>query len=131
VEQTGFYFKMNARRIALYAGLQKFGKRDLETYRAAVRDDAKGEALLEAMAEVRRADRKYQVMGYQEHIRKLKAADRRHPRAELLRYIQLYAGFEMTLPKVARSAELVDWCAGHFAALYPLSRWIRANVTAR
>lgn len=50
--------------------------------------------------------------------------DADHGRAPLLLHEGLWAGFEGKIPREARSAAFVDFCAEHCRAMFPVSRWL-------
>jgi len=125
-ETPGFFFRLFAGRLLLGAGLHGFDKTQLAAYRDAVLDERAGSALETLL-------RKLAAAGYApgEPRRKTvpRGFDKAHPRAALLLYEGLHAAWEGPLPREARSASFVAWCAKHYAALHPVSAWLRAHVT--
>lgn len=56
--------------------------------------------------------------------------DADHPRADLLRHTGFQVRFAEPLPTSVDRPEFVGWCAERLAALVPVHRWLRANLTA-
>ena len=123
----GFYFRLMADRLILGTGMHKFDKPQVEAFRAAVIDDKAGKALEKVLKDVTAAGpyevdapgRKNVPRGF----------DKDHPRAHLLLHDGLTAGMSGKVPAVAGKAGFVDFCAGHFAAIAPLTRWLLENVS--
>lgn len=125
-DSPGFFFRMFPERLLLGAGMHGFGKPQLAAYRSAVLDGRKGRALEAALAEVRAAGG-YEIGGA---TRKKvpRGFDPEHPRAALLLHEGLWAGLEEPVPPEARTAAFVEHTAAHFAALYPVSRWLKSAL---
>jgi hypothetical protein len=96
----------------------------LESFRQSVIHPRSAKALLEAVSAVEAGpytigeqSRKQPPRGY--------AAD--GPAAKFLLYESLHAGLE--LPReAAPSADLLDLCFNHFAAMWPIGKWLLAEV---
>jgi hypothetical protein len=97
----------------------------LESFRQSVIHPRSAKALFEAVSSVEAAgpyaigeqNRKRPPRGY--------AAD--GPAAKFLLYESLHAGLE--LPReAARSADVLDVCYSHFAAMWPIGKWLLEEV---
>ena len=120
--RPGFFFRLTADRVMLGAGMHELPKEVVEAYRTAVLDNRKGPALERALASIREAG-PYQV-GAPERAKVPRGFDASHPRAELLRHDGLHAGYEVAIPPEARTSAFPEWCARHFQAVSPVSRWL-------
>ena len=120
-DAPGFFFRMDPHRLILGTGMHHFPKDMLDAYRQAVVDPAKGAALSGVMADLKSAG--YDVSGA---TRKTvpRGFDPRHERAGLLLHEALFAGYEGPVPREAATPGFIDFCASHFKALWPLSRWM-------
>ena len=118
----GFFFRMFADKLILGAGMHRFEKAHLEGYRRAVLDPRRGPALEAAIDKVKSAG-PYEIGGA---TRKQvpRGFDAGHQRAALLLHEGLWAGYEGKIPAEARSATFIDFCAAHYRAVFPLSRWL-------
>jgi uncharacterized protein (TIGR02453 family) len=120
--QPGFYFHLEAGHLALYAGSYVFEKDILERYRQAVVHPDRGKQLsaavkkLESLGGYRLGEPYYKRMpkGYDEE---------QDPRG-FLRYNTFYVMFASTLPKELYSADLVEYCYGHFKNMHPVLKWL-------
>lgn len=122
----GFYFRMFADHLILGSGMHKFEKTQLDAYRRAVADDEAGEALAETLEKVRAAGL-YEIGG---DTRKTVPRGFRpsHPRAALLLHEGLHASINTKAGRVVETPEFVDYCLGHFEAMWPISKWLLENV---
>jgi uncharacterized protein (TIGR02453 family) len=123
-DSPGFFFRMFVDKLILGAGMHRFEKTHLESYRRAVLDPRKGSALAAALDTVKSAGA-YEIGGA---TRKQvpRGFDAGHARAALLLHDGLWAGFEGKVPREARSAAFVDFCANHYRAVFPVNRWLLA-----
>ena len=124
---TGFFLRLGKDRLFMGAGVGQFQKAQLDAYRAAVLDEEQGAALVLTAQAVLASDKKY-GLGGRGSSRMPKGFPAKHPRAEYLKYDGLFVGFETRVPKEARSAAFVDYCAAHFAAFYPITKWLHGAV---
>ncbi len=108
--------------------MHRFEKAQLEAFRAAVVDPRAGKALAKAIKEMRDAG-PYTIGGA---TRKSvpRGFDPAHERAEYLLNEGLFAGFETEDTAIAETPGFVDFCIGHFKAMWPISRWLLKEVTA-
>ena len=118
----GFYFHLEADGALMYDGLYEFPKEFLLVYREAVADDKRGRQLASALASIRRAGQ-YEIGGEQSK-RVPSGYDAAHPRAELLRYKNLYARSPSIEPAVITSPRLIEVCFEHCRVMLPLQRWL-------
>ncbi len=125
----GFFFRLLPDRLILGAGMHRFEKAHLDAYRAAVVDARAGKALAKAVGEVRAAG-PYEIGGA---TRKSvpRGFDASHERAEYLLHEGLFAGFETEDTAVAEMPGFVDFCTGHFKAMWPISRWLLKEVAEK
>jgi len=126
-DTPGFFFRMFHDRLLLGAGMHRFDKSPLDRYRRAVLADRTGRALAGLCDEVRAAG--YSIGGA---TRKTvpRGLDPAHPRAALLLHEGLWAERDVTISDEPRSPAFADSCASHWAACWPIARWIvRALAT--
>jgi uncharacterized protein (TIGR02453 family) len=122
-DASGFFFRLTPVRLLLGAGMHGFAPPALARYRAAVLDARKGAALAATVAKLRAAGYKVGTESYKK-VPAGVAAD--HPRAALLRHDGLHAAWEGKHPALVRTPAFVDFVAGHYKALAPIHRWLRA-----
>ena len=116
----GFFFRMEADSLILGGGMHHFSKEILEAYRAAILDPTLGGDLADILEEIKDT---YPVGGAT--LKRVpRGFDSNHERAGLLRHEALYAGYEGPLPRAVQAPGLIDFCVGHFKALWPLVRWL-------
>ncbi|MGH6922683.1 MAG: DUF2461 domain-containing protein [Propylenella sp.] len=125
----GFFFRMFSDRLILGSGMHMFEKEQLEAYRRAVVDERAGKALAKTVEKVRSAG-PYEVGGA---TRKSvpRGFDPSHPRAEFLLHEGLFASLDTKPGKITETPEFVDYCLGHFAAMWPISRWLLDEVSGK
>ncbi len=125
----GFFFRMLPDRLILGAGMHKFEKPQLDAFRAAIVDDRSGRALAKTIDKVRGAGR-YELGGASRN-KVPRGFDAEHPRAALLLHDGLFVSLEEKAGKVVETPAFVDHCVGHFKTLWPISRWLLAEVTGK
>jgi uncharacterized protein (TIGR02453 family) len=121
-DASNFFMRLAPRQITLGVGIHRFEKPTMEAYRAAVVNPRSGAKLDKALDAVRAAG-PYTVQGA---TRKKvpRGFNAEHPRAAALLHDGLYATVECKPPNSIGSADFVDECASHFAAMLPLHRWL-------
>lgn len=119
----GFYMRIAPSTIFLGTGMHSFEKPALEGFRRAVTADASGKRL---MAAINSIDGAYQIGG---ETRKSvpRGFDPDHPRARLLKFEGLYAGIELPA-KAAEASDFAGQALSHFAATWPVGRWLLEEV---
>jgi uncharacterized protein (TIGR02453 family) len=122
----GFFFRMFADRWMAGVGMHNFEKAQLDAYRAAVVEPRSGKSLVSAIDKVRSAGR-YTIGGA---ARKTvpRGFDAQGPRAELLLHDSLTADFAAPVDETLQTAAFVDVCLGHFKAMWPIGKWLLAEV---
>lgn len=122
----GFFVRITADSAGMGAGMHVFGKPELDRFRRAVLDPRAGRALVKAIASVRGAG--YEVEGA---TRKTvpRGFDAENERAPLLLHEGLSTEFRGK-PAIAQSAAFVDECARRAAEMWPLGKWLLAEVAA-
>jgi uncharacterized protein (TIGR02453 family) len=128
-DTPGFFFRMFADRLMIGAGMHRFEKSLLDAYRKAVVAPRPGRALAAAIDEVRAAGH-YEIGGASRKTVP-RGFDADHERAPLLLHEGLWAGLETELGSEAKSARFVDFCAGHYRAMWPVARWTLKELTTR
>lgn len=125
----GFFFRLLPDRLILGAGMHRFEKQQLDAFRAAVVDARAGKALAKTVAELRAAGA-YDIGGA---TRKTvpRGFDAAHPRAEYLLHDGLFAAFETEDTAIAETPGFVDFCTGHFKAMWPISKWLLKEVAEK
>lgn len=124
-ETPGFFFRLAPAKVMLGAGMHQLGKEQLPRFRAAVLAEKSGKALATIAEKLRRGG--YELGGA---TRKTvpRGLDAEHPRAALLLHEGLWGGWESTIPRSLGTAAFVDECVDHFAAVAPVSRWLREHA---
>ncbi len=122
LENSGFYFHLEADKLMLGVGIHIFSKALLKAYRDAVVHPDYGMTLLEAIESVT-ATGEYQVGG--KHYKRIpRIYDASHKNAEFLKYNGLFASIEGDIPDELYSEALLDYCFERFHDMYPIHRWL-------
>jgi uncharacterized protein (TIGR02453 family) len=121
----GFYFHVSGDEVVIATGMYGFDKDVLETFRSSIVLGRSGKALVEAVEQVRAAGD--YVIG--EKTRKLMPRGFEAPaeRAEFLLYEGLTASIRLPA-EAAMEPGFSDRCVGHFAATWPIGRWLLAEL---
>ena len=121
-DSPSLFFRITAKELVLGAGMHRFERSTLDSYRRAVMDDEAGQSLLALLEEIRRAG-PYGIGGATRRTIP-RGYDRAHERAGLLLHEGLWASLEADIPPETRSANFVDYCARHFKAISPINQWL-------
>ena len=121
----GFFMRIAPESLILGAGMHQFDKPQLDAYRKAVVDRKSGKALTAAIDKVRAAG-PYKVEGATRKTvpRGFEAEGRT---ARLLLHEGLWADTETGVSE-AKSPRFVDFCVDHFAAMWPLGKWLLSEL---
>ncbi|KRF34846.1 DUF2461 domain-containing protein [Nocardioides sp. Soil805] len=118
---TGWYVQVSAAGVRTSAGFYNAEGAQLAAFRTAVAEERRGtelERILEAIA----------AEGYEITGEQLKTAprgyDRKHPRIDLLRRKQLFAGRDLGFEPVVHTPELLDLVRDDWRATRPLVEWL-------
>ena len=118
---TGWYVEVSARGVRTGAGFYEADSARLAAFRDAIVDDRSGPQLKRILSKIEKAG--FEVSGEQ-----LKTAprgyDKEHPRIDLLRHKQLFAGRLIGFEPVVHTAELADVVRDDWRALKPLVDWL-------
>ena len=118
---TGWYVELSARGVRTGAGFYEAQSARLAAFRDAIVDDKTGPQLMRILAKIEKAG--FEVSGEQ-----LKTAprgyDKEHPRIDLLRHKQLFAGRMIGFEPVIHTAELADVVRDDWRTLKPLVDWL-------
>jgi uncharacterized protein (TIGR02453 family) len=118
---TGWYVELSARGVRTGAGFYEADSARLTAFRDAIVDDRSGPQLKRILAKIEKAG--FEISGEQ-----LKTAprgyDKEHPRIDLLRHKQLFAGRLIGFEPVIHTAELADVVRDDWRALKPLVDWL-------
>ena len=126
-DTPGFFFRMDADRLILGAGMHKFEKPQLDAFRKAVIDETAGRALAKAADDICAAGP--YVIGGASRKTVPKGFDPNHPRGEFLLHEGLWAELDAKPGRSCETGKFVDFCARHFEAMWPISRWLLNEVT--
>ena len=119
-----FGFELSAAGARMMAGMFAFDKTMLAAYRAAVADSQRGAELERAIAALRAAG-EYEIKGERyARVPAGYAAD--HPRADWLRYKNLYAAMPPIPAALITTPELVEHCRALCEGAAPLFAWLVA-----
>ncbi len=118
---TGWYVQVSAAGVRTGAGFYSAEGAQLAAFRTAVAEERRGTELERILAAV--AAEGHEISGEQ-----LKTAprgyDREHPRIELLRHKQLFAGRMIGFEPVVHTPELLDVVRDDWRATRPLVEWL-------
>jgi len=118
---TGWYVELSARGVRTGAGFYEADSARLAAFRDAIVDDKSGPQLKRILAKIEKSG--FEISGEQ-----LKTAprgyDKEHPRIDLLRHKQLFAGRLIGFEPVIHTAELADVVRDDWRALKPLVDWL-------
>jgi len=120
MERPGFYFHMEKEMIYLGAGIYRFSKPVLTTYRQALGNPANAEALKEVIEDVQ--GKAYEVGG--KSLKKLpRGSDPDMQHKDLLLYTGLHAGTSFKPGPIVYSDDLLPFVFEHYKNLLPLHEW--------
>ena len=118
---TGWYAEISARGVRVGAGFYEASGKRLAAIRAAMADDTTGPRLLRIVRKLERA-------GFEINGEQLKTAPRGyaadHPRIDLLRRKQLFAGRSYGFEDVIHTPQVLELARADWKALRPLVRWL-------
>jgi uncharacterized protein (TIGR02453 family) len=122
----GFWFRLTAKEVYLGVGMHHFEKDELDSFRNSVIHPRSGKALLAAVKAVEKKG--YEVGGKSRKIPpKGFATDA--DRAQYLLFEGLHAGITMP-PQAAVEVNFAEVCAKHYAAVWPIGKWLLDEVAA-
>jgi len=110
-------------RIYLGVGIYMFPKTHMDSYRHSVVHERHGPELVEALKKVKKHG--YELGG-EKYKRVPRGFDPEHPNADLLLQKGFHVGHSETLPAKVHSAELIDFCFGHYKKQAPIHHWLVA-----
>lgn len=118
---TGWYVEVSPRGVRTGAGFYDADGPRLAAFRDAIVDDKSGPQLKRILARIEKS-------GFEVSGERLKTAprgyDREHPRIELLRHKQLFAGRLIGFEPVIHTASVLDMIRDDFRATKPLVDWL-------
>jgi len=118
--RPGFWFRLTPEQLILGAGRHHFEPPLLTRYRQAVVDEGRGSALSAAVSQVESGG--YEIGG--RHYKRLPTGfDAAPERQDLLLFNALFGWTELPVEE-AREPSFPAFCAGHYARLAPLVRWL-------
>ena len=125
-QAPGFWFSLSASEVYMGVGMYGLEKETLDSFRQSVIHPRSGKALLAAVAAVKQAGG-YEIEG---KTRKLmpRGLETDPDRAEYLLYEGLYTGIRLPA-KLAAKADFVDLAAKHYAAVWPIGKWLLDEVS--
>jgi uncharacterized protein (TIGR02453 family) len=124
-DAPGFWFSLTAKQAQLGVGLYRLEKEALDSFRQSVIHPRSGRALLAAVDKVRQAG-DYEIGG---KTRKLmpRGFFTEPDRAEYLLHEGLYTSLSLP-PEAAARSDFADVLAGHYAAMWPVGKWLLDEV---
>ena len=123
----GFFVRIAPDSDGVGVGMHGWEKPQLDAFRKAVLDPRAGKALAKIVEQLNAAG--YEVRGASRKAVP-RCFDAGHERAPLLLHESLWAEFKEKPGKSVASPDFVEACAAHAAALWPLGKWLLAEVTA-
>jgi uncharacterized protein (TIGR02453 family) len=124
-DRPGFFLRITPERLFLGSGMHQFEGKMLDDFRAAVLADKSGKALTKAIAGVKSSG-PYEIGGATRKTTP-RGFDASHERAGFLLHEGLYADIVLA-PAAAASPGFADAAFSHFAAMWPMSRWLLEEV---
>jgi uncharacterized protein (TIGR02453 family) len=120
---TGWYVELSARGLRTGAGFYDADSERMAAFRDAIVDDKAGPRLKRLLTRIEKA-------GFEVSGDRLKTAprgyDKDHPRIELLRHKQLFAGRLIGFEPVIHTPDVLDEVRADWRALKPLVDWLSA-----
>ncbi len=113
--------RISPNELRLFAGFKHFEPSVQKAYRAAVADEASGQALEQIT--VKLAQQGYTIDGAAGFAKVPHGFPADHPRADLLKHDALVAFHSEPLSDVVFSPKLADYALKHFKAMLPLHAW--------
>ena len=120
-ERPGFFFRLNASRLLLGAGMHGFEAPLLAAYRAEIAESRKGRALRVLLDKV---TAKGYELGGSHYKRVPRGLDPGHPHADLLRHNALHVGQEVPSPMSLSTPAFPAYCLVRFQDMAPVLEWI-------
>jgi uncharacterized protein (TIGR02453 family) len=128
MHRPGFGFQLEATALRLMGGQFNFPKDFLEIYRQHVDIEESGQALANILDDIQRKGN-YTVNG--DAYKRVPAGyDADHPRAELLKYQNLWCSTSIEDIDVITSPDLPDIVFEHYRNLAPLEQWLAGLLVA-
>ncbi len=126
VENSGYYFQLDADLFLLAVGLYTFPPDLIDNYRQAVDDDKSGQELITAVELV-------ESKGYDVSAETYKRVPggyaQDHPRMRFLKYKGFGAMKAYPINEILHSTYLIDFCYNVYEDLSPLHNWLVKYVT--
>ncbi|QBX55682.1 DUF2461 domain-containing protein [Nocardioides seonyuensis] len=120
---TGWYVEISARGLRTGAGFYDADSATMSAFRDAIVDDKAGPRLKRILAKLERS-------GFEVSGERLKTSprgyDKDHPRIDLLRHKQLFAGRLIGFEPVIHTPDVLDEVRADWRALKPLVDWLAA-----
>jgi uncharacterized protein (TIGR02453 family) len=120
-DNTGFFLRLTPSQLILAVGMVELQKETLARYRAHVLDDARGDALVAIVSELRANG---YVVGGESYKRTPRGVPADHPRAALLKHSGLFATSNGDHPRELGTAEFLDFAFAHFRNMAALHGWL-------
>jgi uncharacterized protein (TIGR02453 family) len=124
-DRPGFFLRITLERLFLGTGMHQFDGKMLDDFRAAVLADKSGRALVAAVGKVKAAGA-YEIGGASRKTVP-RGYDSAHERAGFLLHEGLYAGLDLP-SETATARGFVDAAYAHFAATWPISKWLMEEL---
>jgi uncharacterized protein (TIGR02453 family) len=121
-----YFLRLSADGLGAAAGYYRFAPDQLERYRQAVGRDADGPQLETTAARLRKAG--YDVSGHDPLKTVPRGFPKDHPRAELLRYKDLFAWRHQEPGPWLASRDALDWVTDTWRTAAPLLAWLDQHV---
>jgi len=127
-DRPGFYLRITPTVVFLGSGMHMLEGGMLDAFRRAVVNDKSGKALMKAVEKIEAAG-SYEIGGA---TRKTvpRGFEAEHPRGRFLLHEGLHAGLELAAGDAVK-AGFVERAAGHFAATWPVGKWLLDEITPK
>jgi len=125
MESSVFYLHLEDPTLMLGAGIYKFTKPQLQSYRESLRHPVYGEELSDIVKGLK--SKGYEFGG--KNYKKIPAGyDESHKNAELLLYDGFYSSKSIKIPGVFFSAGFIDFCFESYKEMLPIQKWLSSLV---
>jgi uncharacterized protein (TIGR02453 family) len=122
-DNSCFYMRLTPDRLILAAGMIEFQKERLSKYREHVLDDARGEALVRIVRDLRQDG---YVVGGESYKRTPRGVPADHPRATLLKHGGVFSNLNIEHPSELGTSAFVEFAFAHFSRMAALHAWLVA-----
>ena len=122
LENPGYYFHFESKKILFGVGLHMIPKQYLDLYRKSVVDTKYGSELKKIIQKI--SKNKNYKLGWPKYKKVPRGYDKDHPNAEYLLYGGIGFLYETKIPKEFYSKDFIDYSFNIFKDLSPINNWL-------